>query len=156
MAAEHNAYSRFLTKYGSGISPKADIPVIQVSINPFISPKYQYGIGEALKGIELEDILVIGSGNTVHNFNWFDQNAQEPKKEAVVFDDWVIGNLRNWDIEALNQYLELAPFAKQAVPRPEHFMSLFIAMGSGTVDGNPDIVYRDYELGAMSNMCIEF
>ena len=51
--------------------PKADIPVIQLSVHPFLPPKEQYYIGQAIQGLGDEDILVIGSGTTVHNFNWF-------------------------------------------------------------------------------------
>lgn len=47
--------------------PEADIPVVQISVNPYLSPKAQYAIGEVLRGLGEQDILVIGSGVTVHN-----------------------------------------------------------------------------------------
>ena len=136
--------------------PEADVPIIQLSVNPFLSPKEQYQIGKALQGIGAEDILVIGSGTTVHNFNWFFPNATEPKHEAVEFDNWLIDNVKKRDLESLNEYLQLAPHAQLAVPRAEHFVPLFLAMGSGDEKGIPRVINQTYEFGAMSNLCIEF
>jgi 4,5-DOPA dioxygenase extradiol len=136
--------------------PEADVPVIQLSVNPFLSPKDQYQIGKALQGLGAEDILVIGSGTTVHNFNWFFPNATEPKKEAVEFDNWLIEKVKKGDLESLNEYLQKAPHAQLAVPRAEHFVPLFLAMGSSDEKGTPVVINQTYEFGAMSNLCIEF
>ncbi|MEH7122233.1 class III extradiol ring-cleavage dioxygenase [Bacillus sp. JJ1773] len=136
--------------------PDADIPVIQLSVHPFLSPKEQYNIGKALQGIGEEDILVIGSGTTVHNFQWFFPDATEPTKEAVEFDNWVIEMVQKRDLNALDHYLQLAPHARLAVPRPEHFVPLFIAIGSGDERKTPKVINQTYEFGAMSNLCMEF
>ena len=136
--------------------PQADIPVIQLSIHPFLSPKEQYRIGKALQGIGEEDILVIGSGTTVHNLRWFFPDATEPVQEAVEFDNWIIDKVQKRDLESLDAYLELAPHARLAVPRPEHFVPLFIAMGSGSEDKSPVVINQSYEFGTLSNLCIEF
>lgn len=113
----------------SHMYPKADILVVQLSVHPFLSPKEQYTIGKALQGIGNEDILVIGSGTTVHNLRWFYPDATEPAQEAVEFDNWIIDKVQKKDIESLDNYLQLAPHASLAVPRPEHFVPLFLAMG---------------------------
>lgn len=136
--------------------PKADIPIIQLSVHPFLSPKEQYNIGEALQGLGEEDILVIGSGTTVHNFNWMFPNAKEPIKEAVEFDNWLIDKILKRDLDSLDQYGQLAPHAHLAVPRPEHFVPLFIAMGSGDQNKIPKVINQTYEYGSMSNLCLEF
>ena len=136
--------------------PKADIPVIQLSVHPFLPPKEQFNIGKALRGIGNEDILVIGSGTTVHNFQWFFPNATEPVKEAVEFDNWLIDRIQNKDLDSLDHYTQLAPNARLAVPRPEHFVPIFIAMGSGDDNKKPVVINQTYEFGAMSNLCIEF
>jgi 4,5-DOPA dioxygenase extradiol len=140
----------------SHMYPEADVPVIQLSVHPFLSPKDQYHIGKALQGIGVEDILVIGSGTTVHNFQWFFPNATEPINEAVEFDNWLIEKVKKRDLNSLNDYLLLAPHARLAVPRPEHFVPLFIAMGSGDEGKTPVVINQTYEFGAMSNLCIEF
>jgi 4,5-DOPA dioxygenase extradiol len=140
----------------SHMYPKADIPVVQLSVHPFLSPKEQFNIGQALQGIGEEDILVIGSGTTVHNFRWFYPDATEPAKEAVEFDNWIIDKVQKRDINSLDRYIQLAPNAQLAVPRPEHFVPLFLAMGSGDENKKPVVINQTYEFGTMSNLCIEF
>lgn len=136
--------------------PKADIPVIQLSIHPFLPPKEQYNIGKALRGVGEEDILVIGSGASVHNLQWIFPDATEPMKEAVEFDNWLIEKVKERDLDSLNNYRQLAPHADKAVPRPEHFVPLFIAMGSGDENKTPIVINQTYEYGSLSNLCIEF
>ncbi|WP_342429963.1 hypothetical protein [Neobacillus sp. FSL H8-0543] len=60
------------------------------------------------------------------------------------------------DIDSLNQYLQLAPHAELAVPRPEHFVPLFIALGSGDENKKPVVLNQTYDFGALSNLCLEF
>lgn len=136
--------------------PAADIPIVQLSVHPFLSPAEQHRIGEALRGLGEEGIMVIGSGTTVHNFSWFFPDTKEPIPEAVAFDNWLIEKMKQNDVEALNDYLRLAPHARQAVPRPEHFVPLFIAMGAGEEGKTPVVINQTYEFGAMSNLCMEF
>lgn len=136
--------------------PNADIPVVQLSVHPFLPPKEQYNIGKALQGIGKEDILVIGSGTTVHNFQWFFPDATEPKKEAVEFDNWLIEKAQKKDLTSLNAVYQSAPNVRLAVPRPEHFVPFFIAMGSGDENKTPVVLNQSYDFGSMSNLCMEF
>jgi 4,5-DOPA dioxygenase extradiol len=134
--------------------PNADIPVIQVSINPFMSMQQQYKIGEALRSLGQEDILVIGSGSTVHNLGTVDWEATEPKSWAVAFDDWLVEKVESNQMNQLFSYQELAPNAKLAVPREEHLVPLFIAMGCGQ-QKQPKLLYRSYAYGTLTYLCFE-
>lgn len=136
--------------------PMADIPIVQLSINPFLSVEEQYNIGKCLRDLGREDIMIIGSGTTVHNLRWIFPDAKETKPEAKAFDEWLIDNIQKRDINSLNNYKELAPHANLAVPRPEHFVPLFIAMGSGDENNIPTVINRSYEMGTFSNLCFEF
>ncbi|MCM0650721.1 dioxygenase [Clostridium swellfunianum] len=135
--------------------PEADIPVVQVSVNPNMPMDKQYNLGSAIKDLGSEDILVIGSGSTVHNLGTIDWNAAEAVQWAVEFDNWLIENVENNGKKALFEYRNLAPNAKAAVPREEHIVPLFVAMGSG--QGNfPKVLHRSYSYGTLSYICIEF
>lgn len=136
--------------------PNADIPVVQLSVNPFLPVKEQYQIGQALQGLGTEDILVIGSGTTVHNLRWYFPDEATAAPEAIAFDDWLIEKIQVRDLDSLARYDELAPYAHLAVPRPEHFVPLFIAMGSGDEGKTPVVIHRSYEAGTFSNLCFEF
>nr|WP_237690772.1 class III extradiol ring-cleavage dioxygenase [Paenibacillus caui] len=57
--------------------PKADVPIVQVSVNPFLNPATQYNIGRVLRTLAELDILIIGSGVTVHNLRAVDWEARK-------------------------------------------------------------------------------
>lgn len=135
--------------------PKADLPVVQISVNPFLSPDKQYQIGGALKQLREEGILVIGSGVTVHNLRMVHWGGSEPEQWAVEFDDWLIEKMEEADFISLFNYETLAPHAKLAVPRPEHFVPLLIAMGSGDSQ-TAKVIHRSYDLGTLSYLCCQF
>lgn len=138
--------------------PEADIPVVQLSVNPFLPIAEQVRIGEALHGLDAQDILIIGSGVTVHNLRRVDFNNRfgTPESWAYDFDEWLIKHIQNGDKETLSKVMELAPNARMAVPRPEHFVPLFIAMGSGDPDRKPEILHRSYEFGTLSYLSMQF
>lgn len=81
--------------------PEANIPVVQISVNPFLPAKEQFKIGEALKGLGQEDILIIGSGVTVHNLRALKWNQTTPEQWAIEFDDWIIKHMQTTDKDAL-------------------------------------------------------
>ena len=135
--------------------PKAEIPVVQVSVNPFLPMEEQYKIGKAIKELGKEDILVIGSGSTVHNLATVNWNAEKAEEWAVEFDNWLIEKVGNNETESLFHYRQLAPYAKHAVPREEHLVPMFIAMGSGNND-TPKLLHQSYVYGTLSYLCFEF
>ncbi|MCQ6562486.1 DODA-type extradiol aromatic ring-opening family dioxygenase [Paenibacillus mendelii] len=135
--------------------PRANIPVVQISVNPYRSPEDQYKIGAALKGLGGEDILVIGSGVTVHNLRVLNWGQSTPEPWAVEFDDWLLDRMEQQDLTSLFRYAELAPHAKLAVPRAEHFVPLFIAMGSGSQQ-QASVIHRSYDMGTLSYLCLQF
>lgn len=147
---DHGAWDILYLMY-----PKADIPVVQVSVNPFLPMEKQYEIGKAISELGKEDILVIGSGSTVHNLATVDWNADKTEQWAVEFDNWLIEKVEQNDKEALFNYRSFAPYVKTAIPREEHIVPMFIAMGSGNKD-KPKLLHRSYEFGTLSYICFEF
>lgn len=164
MLKTHEIESRLDTKRGLDhgawdilylMYPKADISVVQVSVNPELPLDKQYKLGEAIRELGQEDILVIGSGSTVHNLAAVDWKANKPKQWAVEFDNWLVEKVENNDKETLFSYGSLAPYSKLAIPREEHIVPLFIAMGSG--QGNlPKLLHRSYAYGTLSYICFQF
>lgn len=139
----------------SRLYPKANIPVVQVSVNPFLTPAEQFEIGQALNGLGKDDILVIGSGVTVHNLRALKWDQTKPEQWAIEFDDWLLDKIEKNDLTSLLNYEQLAPYAQIAVPRPEHFVPFFIAMGSGAIQ-SANVIHRSYEMGTLSYLCLEF
>jgi len=137
--------------------PEADIPIVPVSVNPFLPPRQQVAIGEALRGLEEEGILVIGSGYVIHNLFFFEPDKDAPPREwAVQFRDWIREKVLARDIDALCQYEMLAPHAALAVPRAEHFVPLLIALGSGSPERPVRVLYDTIEHGTGSTLSFQF
>ena len=147
---DHGAWDILYLMY-----PNADIPVVQVSINPFLAMDKQYEIGKALEVLGEEDILVIGSGSTVHNLSTVDWEVEEVEEWALEFDNWLIEKVENNNIEDLFNYRNLAKNSIKAVPREEHIVPMFIAMGSGN-KLKPKLLHHSYAYGTLSYICFEF
>jgi 4,5-DOPA dioxygenase extradiol len=162
---EHNIESQLDSKRGLDhgswdilylMFPEANVPVVQVSVNPELPMDKQYKLGEAIKALAKEDILVIGSGSTVHNLASVNWGATKAEQWAVDFDSWLIEKAQNNNKETLFLYQQLAPYAKRAVPREEHIVPFFIAMGSGLDENKPELLHRSYAYGTLSYICFQF
>lgn len=147
---DHGAWDILYLMY-----PKADIPVVQVSVNPELAMEKQYEIGRAIRELGKADILVIGSGSTVHNLATVDWNADKAEEWAVAFDNYLIEKVEKKDTEALFRYRQIVPNAIRAVPREEHLVPMFIAMVSGNKD-QPKLLHQSYAYGTLSYICFEF
>jgi len=136
--------------------PEADVPVVQISVNPYVAPDRQFAIGAALRGLGDDGILVIGSGVTVHNLRIVKWGQTTPEPWAVAFDDWLVERTVNRQLDELFRYEELAPMARAAVPRAEHFVPYFIAFGAGDPARVPEPIHRSYMFGTLSNLSVCF
>ncbi|MEH7123403.1 class III extradiol ring-cleavage dioxygenase [Bacillus sp. JJ1773] len=139
--------------------PNADIPVISMSVNPRLSPEEQYKIGKSLAELRKKDVLIIGSGGTVHNLralNWADNG--EVDDWALNFDEWLASHLKNWDLASLYKYQSLAPAASLAVPPygNEHFVPIFYAMGAADDQQTAKLLHRSYRYGNLSHSVWQF
>ncbi len=136
--------------------PEADIPVVALSVNRYLTNEQQYQIGKALAELREQDVLIIGSGGTVHNLRKLNWRSEGIDKWAEQFDNWIQSKVETWDTEALFQYHELAPSAGEAVPTSEHFIPLLLAMGTGDANRNAKLLHRSYQYGNLSLSCWQF
>lgn len=117
--------------------PEADIPVLQVSIQPDLGVTHHLALGKALAPLRERGILVIGSGAMTHNLYEF--RGQDPNSAAepylAAFTAWMAEAIARDDRAALIDYRAQAPFARRAHPTDEHLMPLFVAMGAGSGPG---------------------
>ncbi|WP_195574085.1 DODA-type extradiol aromatic ring-opening family dioxygenase [Paenibacillus sp. 1001270B_150601_E10] len=138
------------------IYPDADIPVVALSVNRYLTNEQQYYIGKALSELREQDVLIIGSGGTVHHLSRLNWRSDHVDEWAEAFDQWLDHKLETWDIDALMNYRELAPHATEAVPTSEHFIPLLLAMGSGDKNRRAKLLHRSYQYGNLSLSCWQF
>lgn len=139
--------------------PGAEIPVVTLSIDPTLSPAEQYRIGKALAPLRERDVLIIGSGVTVHNFQLLSvRHRQEVKTVIFAFENWLEERLNHWDLDALFHYEEQAPYARVAVPvhGEEHLAPLFYAMGAADNHQEAKILHLSLSMEVFTNSVYQF
>ncbi|MCL6453331.1 MAG: dioxygenase [Alicyclobacillus sp.] len=138
--------------------PSGDIPVVEMSVNPRLSPEQQYKIGRSLATLRSNDVLVIGSGGTVHNLRALQWQSDEVHEWALEFDRWLETHLKQWDLDALYRYDTLAPGAALAVPLDgnDHFIPIFYAMGAADDRRRASLLHRSYRYGNLSHSVWQF
>ena len=109
--------------------PAADIPVLQLSVQPDLDARHHFALGAALAPLAADDILIVASGHLTHNLGEY-MRGQPRAPETIDFRDWVHEHLLAGDSDALLDWLERAPHARFAHPSPEHFLPLFVALGA--------------------------
>lgn len=114
------------------VYPSADVPIVEVSINPQAGAEYHLALGRALAPLTAEGVLLIGSGAMTHNLYEIAPPAGNDRAPAWVhaFADWVGLRLEAGDEAGLCEYLAAAPHARDNHPSTEHFLPLFVAAGA--------------------------
>ena len=132
--------------------PDADVPVVQLSVQPAMNPRHHYAVGLALAPLAREGVLIVGSGHLTHNLrDWMTSRNQSGKSAyAVQFQHWVHDHLESQDIDALTRYRQLAPEAVRAHPTEEHFLPLFVALGAAGPGARPEQVFDGFEGAALA------
>ena len=122
---DHGTWSVLTSMY-----PDADIPVLQISMDIRLGPADHYRIGQVLSSLRDLGVLILGSGDIVHNLRLFDRRPDAITPPwAVEFNDLVKAKILAGDDEALIGYADL-PNVQLAFPEPEHFQPLLYVLGA--------------------------
>lgn len=135
------------------LNPEADIPVIQLSINALKPLDYHVQLGAKLAALRDRGILILGSGNVVHNLGCIDRQQPDTGFEwAERFDDDTAALLGS-DAGAVLRLADHPDFT-MAVPTPDHFIPLLYVAGLAAASGEPmEALVRGYALGSLSMTC---
>ena len=116
---DHGAWSVLVAMY-----PKADVPVVQLSLDWTLSGPEHYAIAQKLSALREEGVLVLGSGNIVHNLGMYDPRRREPYEWAARFDAKAKALILAGEFDTLVEYDALGPDAELAIPTAEHYLPL--------------------------------
>jgi 4,5-DOPA dioxygenase extradiol len=114
------------------VFPAADVPVVQLSIDESQPPAFHYGLGRLLRPLRDEGILLIGSGDVVHNLHTYawGRHPAEPFDWALRFEAMARGLMLQGDHQSLVDYESLGADAALSVPTPEHYLPLLYVLGA--------------------------
>ena len=148
---DHGAWSVLRHMY-----PQADIPVVQLSIDYTKNMQYHYDLGRALSFLREQDVLIVGSGNIVHNLRmvkWKDggidnrfvydwaSDLNEKMKNAII----------RREHESLVNYESLSEYARMGIPTEEHYIPLIYTLGLQS-EGDTVCFFNDKVVGGSISM----
>lgn len=135
--------------------PEADVPAIQLSVQPGRDAAWHYRVGTALEPLRAEGVLVLGSGGAVHNLRAVAWQGGPAPDWAQGFDEWLAAALADGREADLLEWRR-APHARQAQPTDEHFLPLFVAWGAAGQGARGERLHRGFTLGSMSMAAFKF
>lgn len=137
------------------IFPQADIPVLQLSIDIQRPMQYHYDLSQRLKNLRQEGILVIGSGNIVHNLRLvYSRQDNRPYDWAIEFDEWVKERINQRDYASLIHYEKLGTAAHLSVPTVDHYVPLLYTLA--LAEKHEEIIFTYEEIfTSVSMRCLQ-
>lgn len=134
--------------------PEADIPVVQVSVDPNRDAEWHYALGRALSPLREEGILLVGSGHITHNLRALFpvMRGGAPVDAAMVeqvnsFTGWFAAKLAAGDHDAILDWKAQAPYPSQNHPTDEHLMPIFFAYGAAGEHPRAERAHSSKQLG---------
>ena len=152
---DHGIWSVLVWMY-----PQADIPVVQLSIDRELNVREHYAIGQQLAALREQNILIMASGNIVHNL--YDAFGQMRAGTAVTpdwaqrFDDAVRRSVMEHDLEALLSLYPDTADAQRAHPTPDHWLPLLYVAGAANQTDAIHFSNEGFDLGSLSMRNIIF
>lgn len=116
---DHGAWSVLRRMY-----PAADIPTVQLSLDRTQHPRFHYELGQELQTLREEGVLIVGSGNMVHNLRLLQWNAAEAYPWAAKFDRLAAELILTGEHDRLVAYPALGEMARLSIPTNEHYLPL--------------------------------
>jgi 4,5-DOPA dioxygenase extradiol len=138
--------------------PKADVPMVQLSIQHNLDPEKHLELGRALTPLRERRILILGSGGAVHPLGYFTPrfDGSPPERWATEFEEWLTDKVERGDNNSLLDYRRSAPYPERAQPRPDHLMPLMVAVGAAGVDAPGVKIHGSWTWGDLGMGAYEF
>lgn len=131
--------------------PNADIPVLQLSLDMDQSVETHFKIGQDLQALREQGVLIIGSGNIVHNLKKINFQANAKSFEwATEFDSWVRSKIIDRDFTSIMHDALESNAGQLSIPTMEHWYPLIYILGSAHTDEQLNFIYEGIEHGSIS------
>jgi 4,5-DOPA dioxygenase extradiol len=139
------------------VFPKAEIPVVQLSIDETRPPEFHYEVAKRLQPLRDEGILIIGSGNLVHNLHAYAWGTHEvePFDWAVRFEQFARELLIKGDHAPLVGYEDLGSDALLAAPTPDHYLPLLYVIALQRQGEQVSFPVEGFDGGSISMLTVQ-
>ena len=145
---DHGAWSVVKQMY-----PDADIPVVQLSLDVRKNPREHYALAKEIKDLRKKGVLIIGSGNLVHNLGkvaWGKLNENYGYDWAIEANEKMKHYILDNNHQALMNYSKEGKAFLLSIPTPEHYLPLLYALGLKSEDDNITFFNDKYVAGSLS------
>lgn len=133
------------------LHPDADIPVVQLSIDARQPAPWHFELGRRLAPLRDEGVLLLGSGNVVHNLGRVDwQDEAPPHAWALNADRWFAERILARDFPSLCRLADFDAAARLAVPSPDHYLPLLYVLGASDPGDEISLPIEGIDMGAIS------
>jgi 4,5-DOPA dioxygenase extradiol len=139
------------------VYPEADIPVVQLSINASRPAAWHFELGRRLSPLREQGILIVGSGNLVHNLRAWLRGAPtgEPFDWALRFDTAARAAMASGEWTSLIDYERWGRDAQLSVPTPEHYLPLLYVLGSARPAEELSFPVQGFDGGSISMLSVQ-
>ena len=149
---DHGAWSILRHMY-----PKANVPILQLSVDSSQPFQFYFDLGQKLRPLRDKDILIIGTGNIVHNLRKLKpEQYAEPYPWAVEFDEWVKQKIMARDFASLILEPIQSESGKKSIPTPDHYLPLLYILGTSEPDDRITFEHEGIENGSISMRSLSF
>lgn len=136
--------------------PAADIPVCQLSVDMNATPETHFRIGKEISALREKGVLILASGNVVHNLSRVDWGMKDGYPWAVEFDSYIKDKIISREYQEVINYRSAGNSAGIAFSSPDHFYPLLYVLGASKEDDRLSIFNNSCTLGALSMTCYLF
>lgn len=137
-----------------GMYPDADVPVVQISLDTSRPAAFHYQLARELAPLREQGVLIVGSGDIVHNLGVMDWRKPDAYDWARRFNDEVKKRIAFRDHQGLVSYETLGPDARLAIPTPEHYLPLLYTLALHEKDEPVSFFNDKTVMGSVSMTCL--
>ena len=148
---DHGTWSVLVHVY-----PEADVPVVQLSIDETQPAAFHFDVGRRLAPLRDEEILIVGSGNLIHNLHTYawGKHMPEPYDWAIRFETHARELMASGNFEPLIDYESLGRDALLAIPTPDHYLPLLYVLGAGREEDEITFPVQGVDGGSVSMLAV--
>lgn len=148
---DHGAWSVLVAMY-----PDASVPVVQLSLDEQLSPQTHFELARSLGQLRDEGVLILGSGNIVHNLRRIDWAMEAGFDWATRFDAAITRAIETGDVGATINYSTFGNDALLSVPTNEHYLPLLYVLAMRRDTDSVTFTNAECVMGSVSMRCVQF